>query len=79
MEHVPDEAAYYKPFNVAYQDWAVKMGFYDTVQPYIFQLYAEPLRRMQLAAEGKASGSPPIICGRGSRPRWTRCRSGTRR
>jgi sulfite dehydrogenase (quinone) subunit SoeA len=53
MEHVPDEAAYYKPFNVAYQDWAVKMGFYDTVQPYIFQLYAEPLRRMQLAAEGE--------------------------
>jgi sulfite dehydrogenase (quinone) subunit SoeA len=59
MEHVPDDAAYYKPFNVAYQDWAVKMGFYDTVQPYIFQLYAEPLRRMQLAAEGEGIRQPP--------------------
>ncbi|MDG1117765.1 MAG: molybdopterin oxidoreductase family protein [Flavimaricola sp.] len=59
MSHVPDEAAYYKPFNSAYQDWAVKMGFYDSPQPYVFQLYAEPLRRFQLAAEGEGSHQPP--------------------
>ncbi|MDX8347454.1 molybdopterin oxidoreductase family protein [Cognatiyoonia sp. IB215446] len=59
MEHVPDEAAYYKPFNAAYQDWAVKMGFYDVVQPYIFQLYVEPLRKFQAAAEGVGERQPP--------------------
>ena len=59
MEHVPDNAAYYKPFSNEYQDWAVKMGFYDVVQPYIFQLYVEPLRKFQLAAEGVGSRQPP--------------------
>ena len=59
MSHVPDEAAYYKPFNRAYQDWAVQMGFYDSPQPYIFQVYVEPMRRFQLAAEGEGRVQPP--------------------
>jgi len=59
IEHVPAEAAYYKPFNTVYQDWAVEMGFYDAVQPYIFQLYVEPLRKFQLAAEGIGTRQPP--------------------
>ncbi len=59
VEHVPEEAAYYKPFNMAYQDWAVKMSFYDSVQPYIFTPYVEPLRKMQLAAEGHGRVQPP--------------------
>jgi anaerobic selenocysteine-containing dehydrogenase len=59
MEHVPENAAYYKPFNMDYQAWAVKMGFFDTPQPYIFQLYAEPLRRFQLAADGQGAHQPP--------------------
>ena len=59
IAHVPEGAAYYKPFNRAYQDWAVQMGFYDSPQPYIFQLYSEPLRRFQLAAEGEGSHQPP--------------------
>ena len=59
VEHVPDNAAYYKPFNRAYQDWAVEMGFYDSPQPYIFQLYVEPMRRFQLAAEGEGRVQPP--------------------
>ena len=59
MEHVPENAAYYKPFNMGYQDWAVKMGFFDAVQPYIFQLYVEPMRKFQLAAEGHGERQPP--------------------
>jgi len=59
MEHVPEEAAYYKPFNTAYQDWAVKLGFYDAVQPYIFQIYVEPMRKFQAAAEGIGTRQPP--------------------
>ena len=59
MSHVPEEAAYYKPFNMAYQEWAVKMSFFDAPQPYIFTLYSEPLRRFQLAAEGVGDRQPP--------------------
>ena len=59
IEHVPEEAAFYKPFNRAYQDWAVKMGFFDSPQPYIFQIYVEPMRRFQLAAEGEGRVQPP--------------------
>ena len=35
------------------------MGFYDSPQPYIFQLYVEPMRRFQLAAEGHGEIQPP--------------------
>ena len=59
LAHVPDGAAYYKPFNTAYQDWAVKMGFFDSPQPYIFQLWCEPMRRFQLAATGEGARQPP--------------------
>ena len=59
VEHVPDGANYYKPWNNKYQDWAVKMGLYDSPQPYLFQLYVEPMRRFQLAAEGHGERQPP--------------------
>ena len=57
--HVPDEARFFKPWNAAYQDWAVKLGFYDKPAPYVFQLYLEPLRKFQLAAEGHGERQPP--------------------
>ncbi|MCY1125466.1 molybdopterin oxidoreductase family protein [Frigidibacter sp. RF13] len=56
---VPEEARFFKPWNKAYQDWAVTMGFYDQPQPYLFQLYCEPMRRFQLAAEGYHERQPP--------------------
>jgi anaerobic selenocysteine-containing dehydrogenase len=59
VEHIPDGAHYYKPWNSKYQDWAVKMGLYDSPQPYLFQLYVEPMRRFQLAAEGHGDRQPP--------------------
>jgi anaerobic selenocysteine-containing dehydrogenase len=59
VEHIPDEAVYFKPWNKAYQDWAVGMGLYDSPQPYLFSLYAEPMRRFQLAAEGHGNRQPP--------------------
>ncbi len=57
--HVPEEAAHFKPWNAAYQDWAVEMGFFDKPSPYAFQLYLEPLRKFQLAAEGHGPRQPP--------------------
>ena len=59
ISHIPDEALYYKPWNTAYQDWAVGMGLYDAPQPYLFQLYVEPMRKFQLAAEGHGDRQPP--------------------
>jgi anaerobic selenocysteine-containing dehydrogenase len=57
--HVPAEAAFYKPWNAAYQAWAVKTGFQDTPQPYLFNIWSEPMRRFQLAAEGHGPAQPP--------------------
>ena len=57
--HIPAEAQYYKPWNSAYQDWAVGLGLFDAPQPYLFSLYVEPLRRFQLAAEGHGERQPP--------------------
>ncbi|MCB4454879.1 molybdopterin oxidoreductase family protein [Leisingera sp. McT4-56] len=59
VAHIPDGADYYKPWNTAYQDWAVGMGIYDSPQPYLFQLYVEPMRKFQLAAEGHGERQPP--------------------
>ena len=56
---LPEGARWLRPMNAAYQDWAVSMGFYDAPRPYVFQLYAEPLRRFQRAAEGHGERRPP--------------------
>jgi anaerobic selenocysteine-containing dehydrogenase len=56
---VPEEAAYYKPFNAAYQDWAVARGFYDAPQPFLFQIYVEPLAKFRAAALGIGAHQPP--------------------
>ena len=59
VSHIPDEAQYYKPWNMAYQTWAVEMGIFDAAAPYLFQLYVEPMRKFQLAAEGHGKRQPP--------------------
>ncbi|MFV0513034.1 MAG: molybdopterin oxidoreductase family protein [Jhaorihella sp.] len=59
LHHIPEGADYYKPWNADYQDWAVATGLYDSPQPYLFQIYCEPLRRFQLAAEGHGERQPP--------------------
>ncbi|BDW86790.1 molybdopterin oxidoreductase family protein [Roseicyclus marinus] len=57
--HIPPEAQFFKPWNSAYQDWAAGLGLYDSPQPYLFNLWLEPLRRFQLAAEGHGPHQPP--------------------
>ncbi|MBD3664806.1 molybdopterin oxidoreductase family protein [Sulfitobacter sp. TSTF-M16] len=59
VSHIPDGANYYKPWNKAYQGWAVEMGIYDSPQPYLFTMYVEPMRKFQLAAEGHGDRQPP--------------------
>ncbi|MEF3049339.1 molybdopterin oxidoreductase family protein [Pseudotabrizicola sp. L79] len=57
--HVPDGAGFFKPWNMAYQDWAVEVGLFDSPQPYVFNIWSEPMRRFQLAAEGHGPYQPP--------------------
>ena len=59
IKHIPDAAQYYKPWSMAYQDWAVETGLYDAPQPYVFQLYLEPLQKFRRAAEGHGDHQPP--------------------
>ncbi|WP_127115453.1 molybdopterin oxidoreductase family protein [Shimia sediminis] len=59
VEHVPETAQFYKPWNAGYQDWAVSIGLFDKPQPYVFNLYLEPMRKMQRAAEGIGDRQPP--------------------
>ncbi len=58
--HVPEGAAFMKPWNAAYQDWAVAMGFYDAPQPYLFSLWSEPLRKFQMAGQGLGEYPAPL-------------------
>jgi sulfite dehydrogenase (quinone) subunit SoeA len=50
--HIPPEAHFFKHANQAYQDFAVKMGFFDTPQPVTFQLYSEEMQKFRLSAQG---------------------------
>jgi len=59
VKHIPEGANYYKPWNTAYQDWAVETGIFDSPQPYVFDLYVETMRKFQLAAEGHGDHQPP--------------------
>ncbi|MEM0934810.1 MAG: molybdopterin-dependent oxidoreductase [Pseudomonadota bacterium] len=56
---IPEAARFMKPWNADYQDWAVACGILDAPQPYLLELYSEPLRRFQAAAEGEGEAQPP--------------------
>jgi anaerobic selenocysteine-containing dehydrogenase len=50
--HLPPETRYFKHANADYQQFAVRMGFFDTPQPVTFQLYSEVLQKFRLSALG---------------------------
>jgi len=56
---IPEEAQFFKHANAAYQEFAVKMGFFDAPQPSVFQLYSEVLQKFRNAADGKTEPRPP--------------------
>lgn len=58
-DHIPPEAAYFKPWNAAYWDWAVARGIADAPQPYRLNLWSEPLARFRRAAQGHGPRQPP--------------------
>ena len=77
--HVPENARFFKPWNMDYQNWAVKTSFYESPQPYLFNLWSEPMRRFQMAAEGLGPIQPPdhlrpqLIKAMDPLPRWYPC------
>ena len=56
---IPLEAQFMKHANRAWQEFAVRMGFFDTPQPVTFQLYNETLQKFRLAAQGLREPQPP--------------------
>jgi anaerobic selenocysteine-containing dehydrogenase len=56
---LPHDQRYFKHANKAYLKTSAAMGFIDTVDPIILQLYVEPLQRFRLAARGHGSLVPP--------------------
>jgi anaerobic selenocysteine-containing dehydrogenase len=57
--HVPAEASFFKHANAHWQEWSIAHGLQDKPVENVFQLYLEPLRKFQLAAEGKREPQPP--------------------
>ena len=59
VKHLPEDAMYFKHANMAYQNFAVEMGFFDKPEPYTFQIYSEVMQKFILAAEGHGDNQPP--------------------
>src|SRR5207248_2647824 len=53
------ERKYFKHVNRDYLEYAAAMGFIGKAEPILLQLYSEPLRKFQLAAEGHGPIQPP--------------------
>lgn len=58
-EEIPEHARYFKMANRGYLEWAQRFGFLGTTDPIVLQMYAEPLQRFRLAAQGHGVRQPP--------------------
>ncbi|MBL8708773.1 MAG: molybdopterin oxidoreductase family protein [Rhodospirillaceae bacterium] len=56
---IPETARYFRYGNRDYLDWAVARGLIDHPDTMVLQLYCEPMRKFQLAAEGFGPKQPP--------------------
>ena len=58
-EEIPESARYYKMANRDYLQWAQRLGMVGSTDPIVLQLYAEPLQKFRLAAQGHGDIQPP--------------------
>ncbi|WP_407352951.1 molybdopterin oxidoreductase family protein [Luteimonas sp. R10] len=58
-EEIPEHARYFKMANRGYLQWAQGKGFLGAGDAIALQLYAEPLQRFRLAAQGHGAHVPP--------------------
>jgi anaerobic selenocysteine-containing dehydrogenase len=56
---LPADQLYFKHSNRAYLDYAHRMGWIPNAEQIVLQIYSEPLRKFQLAAEGHGRHQPP--------------------
>jgi len=56
---LPPEQTYYKHANGPYLAYAHKMGWIPSADQIVMQLYAEPLQKFRLAAQGHGDQLPP--------------------
>jgi anaerobic selenocysteine-containing dehydrogenase len=56
---IPEAARFYRFGNRDFFEWAIPRGFLDKPQQIVLQIYSEPLRKFQLAAEGHGTRQPP--------------------
>jgi anaerobic selenocysteine-containing dehydrogenase len=56
---LPEDQRYFKHANKAYLETAAAMGFIETADPIVLQLYVEPIQRFRLAASGHGRVVPP--------------------
>jgi sulfite dehydrogenase (quinone) subunit SoeA len=56
---IPESARYFKMANRDYLAWAQRLGFVANTDPIVLQLYAEPLQKFRLAAQGHGECQPP--------------------
>ncbi len=61
QDTLPPQARYFKHVNRDYLDYAAGMGFIETAEPVLLQLYSEPLQRFRLAARGHGPVTPPPV------------------
>jgi sulfite dehydrogenase (quinone) subunit SoeA len=58
-DKIPEDARYFRNVNQAYRTYGEAMGFLDTPDPVIVQLYSEVLQKFRLAAQGHGATQPP--------------------
>ncbi|MEC7490255.1 MAG: molybdopterin oxidoreductase family protein [Pseudomonadota bacterium] len=54
-----DNQRYFKHANRDYLDYAASMGWIDSTDQIVLQLYSEPMQRFRLAAKGHGNALPP--------------------
>ncbi|MEA3219916.1 molybdopterin oxidoreductase family protein [Immundisolibacter sp.] len=60
QDGLPPQARYFKHANRDYLDYAARMGFIDSAEPIILQIYSEVLQKFRLAARGHGPVTPPV-------------------
>jgi anaerobic selenocysteine-containing dehydrogenase len=59
QHRLPDGQRYFKHANRDYLEYAASAGFIDAPQQIVLQVYAEPMQKFRLAAQGFGAVQPP--------------------
>ena len=59
QDELPPQARYFKHANRDYLDYAARMGFIESAEPIVLQIYSEVLQKFRLAARGHGPVTPP--------------------